>query len=159
LRRRRRGAGEDVVEPRLGLEERSLRVVEPAALDLERVDAPGAQPGRVVAVDGHEIALGLVVVADEPGDPFAQEVRHRGGAGAGVRTGTARPQHGAHIVHETGELELLVVRRNAGEERRALQPVREQIDVLGVGRPGAGSENAEERVDVRDRRARHVAGR
>jgi hypothetical protein len=34
---------EDGVEPRLGVEAGSLGVVEPAALDLERVDAPGAQ--------------------------------------------------------------------------------------------------------------------
>ncbi len=119
---------EDGVEPRLGVEAGSLGVVESAALDLERVDAPGAQPGRVVAVDGDEVALGLVVLADEPRDPFAQQVGHRRGAGAGVRAGTARPQHGAHVVHEPGDLELLVVRRDAGEERRALQAVREQVD-------------------------------
>ncbi len=150
---------EDVVEPRLGIEAGSLGVVEPAALDLERVDAPRAQARRVIPVDGHEVTLCLVVVADEPRDPFAEQVGHRGRAGAGVRAGTARPQHGAHVVHEPGDLELVVVRRGVGEERRALQPVREQIDVLGVGGAGAGLEHAEERVDVRDRRARHVAGR
>jgi len=76
-----------------------------------------------------------------------------------VRARTARPQNGAHVVHEPGDLELLVVRRDAGEQRRALQAVREQIEVLVVGGAGTGLEHAEQRVDVRDGRARHVAGR
>jgi hypothetical protein len=61
-----------------------------------------------------------------------------------VRAGTARPQHGAYVVHEPGDLELLVVRRDAGEERGALQAVREQIEVLVVGGAGAGFEHAEQ---------------
>ena len=65
----------------------------------------------------------------------------------------------ANVVHQPGDLELLVVRRDAGEQRRALQTVGEEVDVLGVGRVGAAFEQAEQRVDVRDRRARHVAGR
>src|SRR5262249_13730050 len=62
-------------------------------------------------------------------------------------------------VHEPRHLELPIVGRDVGEDGGALQPVREQVDVLGVGLTGAGLERREQRVDVSDRRDRHVAGR
>ena len=151
--------GEDVGEPRGSFQTSPHGVVESAALDLERPYAPRAEPRRVSGFGGHEIALGLVVVTDEPCDALAQQVGHGRRAGAGVGAGATRPQHGADIVDEPRDLELVVVRRDVGEDGRALQTMREQVDVLGVGRAGAGPEHAEQRVDVRDRRVAHVAGR
>ena len=65
--------GEDVGEPRRGVQTSPPGVVESAALDLERPHAPRAEPRRVSGFGGHEIALGLVVVTDEPCDALAKQ--------------------------------------------------------------------------------------
>jgi hypothetical protein len=151
--------GEDVGEPCGCFQSSPLAVVQLPALHLERPHARRAQARRVPGFDGHEVALRLVVVADEPCDSLAEQVGHCRRAGPSVGARAIRPEHGAHVVDQPRDLELAVVRRNVGDKRRALQAVRQQVDVLGIGRAGAGLENVEERVNVRDGRARHVSGR
>ena len=110
-----------------------------ALVDAHRVTLQGERHRAVLAeerpvggVDGDEVALGDHVAADQVGDALPEEVAHELGADRRVVACRPRVERRRDVVHEPGDLQLDVGGGVVGEQRRALQVVRERgHDVVG----------------------------
>ena len=126
--------------------------VERTALRREGDDAAGRQLGAVRGVDRDEVALGLGVAGDEAGDSTRRAARAprrlRCARADRERRARARCRCRGRVPTTCNST---IVGRDFAEPLRALQRVREQVDVFFVGVHGASREQIEERVDALDR--------
>src|SRR5687768_3236450 len=87
------------------------------------------------------------MAAHQRGHTRAEQWLDGVGARARVRVGMPWFEHRAQVMDQPGDVKLGVVRCGLGEQLRALQGMREEIDILAVGVANTAFEYAEEIVE------------
>ena len=106
-----------------------IGVVERVALLGERLDAPRAELPPVLGIGRDEVALGDARAPDEVRDPRAEQRLDELRAAPVVVAVVVGVRDVGDVVHEAGDRQLGIVGMLDAQDRRALQRVREPVEL------------------------------